>query len=76
MRHDEPGMGETAESLVLAEIRARHVECIRGSYPGAFAADNWCPRCGEDWPCDTAVALAAYDERARAFAELAQQVRK
>lgn len=63
---------ESPESLVLAEIEARHYAVDEVCFEGTFTS---CPHCGIAWPCDTAVALAAYDDRARAFAELAEKTR-
>jgi hypothetical protein len=49
---------ESPESLVLAEIRARHQPSCDCQHLGR--------------PCDTAAVLAAYAERARAFTALAE----
>ena len=59
---------ETPEFLVLAEIEARHQPMHPGK-PGTTCIG------GHDWPCDSAILLAAYDDRARAFAALAEQSR-
>jgi hypothetical protein len=56
----DPTESPTPESLVLAEIRARHQPLCD------------CQQLGR--PCDTAVVLAAYVDRVRAFDELAKRV--
>ena len=61
---------ESPESLALDEIRKRH-RPRHGEVAVDVIPGYECFWCGEPWPCDAAVALAAHDERARAFTALA-----
>lgn len=64
---------ETPESLVLAGIEARHHHVYHA--PRGPHDIGVCAECDDLWPCDTAVVLAAYDERASAFDALALETR-
>jgi hypothetical protein len=58
--------------MVLAAIEARHYAEYEVCFEGTFTS---CPYCGIAWPCDTAIVLAAYDDRVRAFTALAEKTR-
>jgi hypothetical protein len=66
---------ESPESLALDEIRKRHHACNCGpSNITHCGGEHWANGSRWLWPCDTAVVLAAYDDRAHAFTALRSRV--
>ena len=49
---------EESEMSKIEEIRKTHVERVTHT---AWGEDHSCAGCNDDWPCDTAVALAEID---------------
>ena len=67
----DPTESPTPESLVLAEIRERHQPCSTYCSHAPLKHCQSEHAYGSPWPCDTALVLAAYDERASAYDDLA-----